>query len=874
MNRTVEKLLQEKADNHMLPFFWQHGEDEETLRHYMDVIQKANCHAVCVESRPHPDFCGEKWWQDMDVILDEARRRNMKVWILDDSHFPTGYANGAAMDREEILGKHSIFLKQKVLPEQGGTVTLDLREAGMLTADQSRFDPPMRIFHDDRILFAAARKEDGETLDLTSCLSGEVLSWEKPEGNWTLLVGVCSGNVGSRRNYINVTQKESVRLLLDAVYEPHWQHYAADFGKTIAGFFSDEPELGNFYTYAKNNPLGTDQDLPWGTELEPLLREALGENWRADLTLLWLEGKEAPRVRSIYMDILTKLVRENFSCQLGVWCRSHGVQYIGHIIEDDGQHCRTACSLGHYFRGLQGQDMSGIDNIGGQVLPQGEDDATPYFLGGEPRKGEFYHYGLAKLAQSAAAIEERKRGNSMCEIFGNYGWSEGVRLEKYMADHFLVRGINQFVPHAFSGKAFPDPDCPPHFYAHGHNPQYRHFGQICGYMNRVATLTSSGKHEVPAAVLYHAEAEWADSDAMPFEKPLRALYDRQIDCHVLPADLFEEREYYNVRMEKTLEVNGQIYHVLVVPETRVLPQGAVKGLQELAEKGMQVLFVNRHPAMVAETGEALPEILKALPAVALSELGPLVEGMRLSVPRVEPANDRIRILHIKGDTPVFFLVNEAVEAFTGTITFPAEGGCFLYDPWFNVCRPADVRPGSGETRVSLTLEPLKSVAVVFGSCDAAMEILPQCDGEGEELRSWNRSRCAGIDYPRFENEERVEIPEDLAAAYPEFSGYVRYETPVTGREEEQAVLSISDAAEAVEVFVNGRSLGIQIAPPFVYDLSGVLTEGENLLAIEVATTLERQCFLLLDDYGRQVTKPPRSQSGLTGTVTLYRRAAD
>ena len=24
--------------------------------------------------------------------------------------------------------------------------------------------------------------------------------------------------------------------------------------------------------------------------------------------------------------------------------------------------------------------------------------------------------------------------------FGNYGWQEGVRLEKYLADHFLVRG--------------------------------------------------------------------------------------------------------------------------------------------------------------------------------------------------------------------------------------------------------------------------------------------------------------------------------------------------------------------------------------------------------------------------------------------------
>ncbi|MFR6327621.1 MAG: hypothetical protein ACLUOI_01455 [Eisenbergiella sp.] len=55
----------------------------------------------------------------------------------------------------------------------------------------------------------------------------------------------------------------------------------------------------------------------------------------------------------------------------------------------------------------------------------------------------------------------------MCEIFGNYGWAEGAQTMKWLTDFMLVRGINVFVPHAFSPKDFPDPDCPPHFYAHG-----------------------------------------------------------------------------------------------------------------------------------------------------------------------------------------------------------------------------------------------------------------------------------------------------------------------------------------------------------------------------------------------------------------------
>ena len=68
----------------------------------------------------------------------------------------------------------------------------------------------------------------------------------------------------------------------------------------------------------------------------------------------------------------------------------------------------------------------------------------------------------------------------MCEIFGAYGWAEGVKTMKYLLDHMLVRGINYFVPHAFSPKV-DDADCPPSFYNGGKNPLYKHFGEnACG----------------------------------------------------------------------------------------------------------------------------------------------------------------------------------------------------------------------------------------------------------------------------------------------------------------------------------------------------------------------------------------------------------
>lgn len=881
-NKTIEALLKGKADAHILPFFWQHGEDEATLREMMAAIHGANCRAVCVESRPHPDFCGPKWWADMDVILDEARTRGMQVWILDDSHFPTGFANGAVKTAPDERCRQSILGNGKPLDCAAGPLDLDLRAEGLM--DPPRLDlrdpmqafaakmPPARAFDPaaDRLLTVQAVAGDGAVTDLLPFVQGTVLHWDKPAGAYTLQVVTASRNAGYHRDYINMTDPASVRLLLDAVYEPHWAHYAADFGKTIAGFFSDEPELGNGLLYQKGNTLGCGQDLPWSAPLEAALADAYGPGWAAALPRLFRQDASdaTARIHTVYMDCLTKLVRQNFSEQLAAWCHGHGVRYIGHLIEDDGQHCRTGSSLGHYFRGLQGQDMAGIDDIGGQVLPQGEDEPRLNNMH-QPRNGTFYHYGLATLAESAAAIEPAKGGNAMCEIFGNYGWAEGVRLEKYLADHFLVRGVNYFVPHAFSGKAFPDPDCPPHFYAHGHNPQYRHFGRLMAYMNRVATLTSAGAHEAPVAVLYHGEAEWCDPGAMPFEQVVRPLYDGQIACRVLPADVFGEPERYKTKLGDPLVVNGQAYYAFVVPGARRMPAAAARGLAALAEAGLPVFFAGQRPEALCEGGP-LPEALAACPVVPLAGLPGALRAAGVAAPVLEPKNDRLRLLTVRASTPMVLAVNEGTAPCTGTLTLPGLAGpCYWYDPWANRCEPADAADTPGGLQVAVRILPLQPRVLVLGAPPAgvALYTAPQV-GESIPLTGWTRATCEGAAYPAFGSAVPVTLPDDLAAEQPEFSGFARYETQFTLDAPAALWLEITDAAEGVEVFLNGESAGIQIAPPFAYDLAG--RAGENRLVIEVATTLERQCYPLLDGYRKMLAPKPTGGSGLTGTVALRR----
>ena len=892
MSDKIRALLEGKGGNYIFPFFWQHGETEEVLRKYMKVIHEANIGAVCVESRPHPDFCGEQWWHDMDIILEEAKKYGMKVWILDDSHFPTGFANGAMKEQPLELYRQSITCRQYA-GVGGETITIP-REAldnaepfepnmmeKMMTHNSA--DGATKQFDDDRMLGVYAIRQDGadgfvnpeNRIDLSSAITEEGLEFVVPEGNWKIYVTQLTRNRGPHRDYINMMDKASCKVQIEAVYEPHWEHYKEEFGKTIAGFFSDEPELGNGHLYDQNNELGCSptMDYPWSRELEMRLKEELGEDFAGQLALLWeqdADTAETARVRYAYMDGVSRLVEEDFSWPIGEWCRAHGVEYIGHLIEDNNHASKTGSSLGHFFRGLAGQDMAGIDDIGGQVMP-GQEDVDLNMPPFHSRNGSFYHYGLGKLGSSAAAIEPLKKGNSMCEIFGAYGWGEGVRLEKYLLDHFMVRGINHFVPHAFSGKEYPDPDCPPHFYAHGNNPQYRHFGALMAYGNRVLELINGGHHVAPVAILYHGESDWMGA-AMASDIVGHQLYDHQIDYDYIPQDVFLDENVYDMEItEGKLRVNTQEYKVLIVPELQFVTPHMKEAVKKMQEAHFPVYFINRLPEGVEGEVVPLDELVAKLSRQGVNELS------------IEPENNRVRYYHYEHQdgSAVYLFVNEGDDIYEGNVQIPDERDCYIYDAWENTVYRAEVlrEEDKKAKKVSLSLEPLKSQIVIFNQKESVEEVLKQekCPlaVSGEEVKLgtvWKRSICRSIDYPKFGEKKEICLPDLLHEEEPLFSGFVRYENQFEGKAGETYVLEISDAYEGVEVFVNGRSLGIQIVPIYRFDLSSEIQDGVNELVIEVATTLEREASQFPNPYAKYIGQDvtPTCKSGISGTVKIYK----
>ncbi|MCM3174942.1 glycosyl hydrolase [Paenibacillus sp. MER 99-2] len=878
--RKLTEVLEKKESNYILPFFWQHGEEEHVLREHMQIIDESGIKAVCVESRPHPDFVGPRWWTDLDIIMDEARERNMKVWILDDSHFPTGYAAGRIKSDYPQYQKQFLKVHQQdfVGPQNqaGIMVKWALQRPGQrgisvgieqLDSDQEKSEQLEAFSAKDRIVgVVAARKIAPDEIDpyslinLTPHLNGGTVHWDLPEGRWRIftLVLTYEGGEQATEGYLNPIVPEATQVLIDTVYEAHYERYKHDFGSTLAGFFSDEPRFGNI-----KGPMASigrlDMVLPWREDLPELLKEQLAdEDVIRLLPLLWANaGSRGHEIRYHYMNLLTALYAEHFTARLGDWCREHRVEYIGHVIEDNNAHARLGYGAGHFYRSLWGQDMSGLDVVLHQILP-GMDDGYFKSFTSTGWDGEFFHYGLAKMGTSLGHLDPKKQGRTMCEVYGAYGFGEGLKLMKWLTDHMLVRGVNHFVPHAFSPKKYPDPDCPPHWYANGHDPQYRYLPTLTHYMNRVSHLLSDGVHVAPAAILYHAEAEWS-GEYMLFQKPARELTQHQIDFDIVPAELVISAQ----ASDGKLQMNGEQFSALIIPYAEALPSDLMAQLLVFAEAGLRVYFVQGMPERSSE-GEDGTAVLSALAQhervsiVGLDELSARMQREALheiSVSEYQPYLRYYHYRHKDGDIYMFFNEDPA-QSLETTVEIPVQEGLnewVIYDAFANTLRPLHVRVDGAKHTFTLRLDKYESVMIVQGSgvmnqITAGLETNGAYEQVQEITGTWNISLAKAMQYPSFTTYGQAVELTSLAVPErrPDFSGTVRYEIDFDLHEvPDRARLVIKEPYEVAQVWLNGYDIGTRICPPYAYEASGCLQLTGNRLVIEVTNTLvkEQQDFL-------------------------------
>ncbi|MEK3716673.1 glycoside hydrolase family 2 [Paenibacillus sp. FSL R7-0333] len=846
MNK-IGDIYANKFENFIFPFFWMHGESEEVLVDYMQKIHDSHIGAVCLESRPHPDFMGDRWWADLDIIIREAKRLNMKIWILDDSHFPTGYANGLV--KEKYPDRLKTLLTHRVVEVFGPKDSI-----GVMTANI--FDPTAR-------LIAVYAKQDDKIIDLKDQIDDEIIYFNIPAGSWKVYLLYESRKVDYNPDYINMVDKESCDVLIEAVYEPHYQRYKEEFGRTIAGFFSDEPGFMNEKGVRNDSRIGKLMPLPWSRQVKEMLQLRLGKDYLLQLSSLWYDETCSPEIRHVFMDICTTLYKECFSDNLGNWCRERNVEYVGHVIEDRDSNARLGVGAGHLFRAMAGQDMAGVDVVLNQLIPGMDSGEHPTFRG--TWDSEFFHYALVKMASSLGAIDPKKKGRTMAEVFGAYGWYEGVKMMKWIVDHFLIRGVSYFVPHAFSLKGFPDMDCPPHFYANGNDPQFRYFGDLMKYVNKMSTLFSGTKGKPTAAILYHAEAEWT-GDFMLTQKPARVLTQQQIDFHILPNDVFTFKDSFLTVLDNYLHVNGYEYQCLILPYCECISEELAQFIIASANSHLRIICIDALPSKLFNSSNTdLLNQMSHVEVVKLDELSHYMKANQLHHIEVATSEPYLRFAsfaHEDGEYLMFFN-EDPLNMIQTSIQIESDKPIYKFDVLNNKITKVEYDGKS----FPLVLSPYESFVYVLGEIDASIVGTEVIIGHKVKVvDSPYKVSIANVqEYPDFREAFTMEQLENLSLTkyLPKFSGTFRYETEVQlDQDINAAILDLGRVFEVADVTINGTFIGTRICPPYHFEAHNILKSGMNTICVDVTNTLDKQ---LRDyfSYGEEI-----QPSGLLDNIVI------
>lgn len=176
MDTRINDVINNKRMDYIAPFFWLHGESHEELLEELEAVHRSGINSVCFESRVHEQFCEKEWWDDLRFLLDECKKRNMRAWILDERHCPSGSANNA-FEKDPTLMPYEITERHVDIP---GPVTDEC-----LLCNCWKEEPG-----DEVIAVVAYKHKENDTLlkdvsvNLTDGIDNDMVYFSLGEGLW------------------------------------------------------------------------------------------------------------------------------------------------------------------------------------------------------------------------------------------------------------------------------------------------------------------------------------------------------------------------------------------------------------------------------------------------------------------------------------------------------------------------------------------------------------------------------------------------------------------------------------------------------------------------------------------------------------------
>lgn len=551
------------------PYYGLNGAvNQQVIERDLDTMKSLGYRAVTVQAGFGMPFAylSPEYFQFFRMFVEEAKKHDMRVWIVDDAGYPSGFAGGKFTQLKPELRMQALEVAQRIPAKSGDTI-------------KAAVEP-------DTVAVTAVNMSDGKTVTIP--VTNNEIAWTAPAGDWTVMVVEHQFRTSPTRSDTNPTRKKDGTQSLEDYMNPaateqyleftHEQYKKAvgdEFGKTILGFRGDEPD----YSIS---------GLPWTPKFFARFEQIKGYDIRPYVATFLLPKGTAltetqHRAKADYYDVFSQMFRDGFFKPQGEWCAANHLEYQVHLNHEEME-MELTHSEGDFLRDMKYVEVPGIDAIWHQIWT---DTISDY-----PR-----------LASSAAHVYGHPR--AFTESFAAYRPAPDVTMARYILNEQFVRGVNlvetMYFPATTSARGGP--------MGYMKDPAYP---ALLAYVRRMSYLLSMGEPAASVALFLPSSSMWlgdAASDTA-FVSTERLLSEHQIDFDIVNEDALATDLKAGHGTFETM--SGNQYRTVIVPSAAVLSQTALDRLRTFAEGGGKVLFLGRTPSLIA--GRTILDARTATPA--------------------------------------------------------------------------------------------------------------------------------------------------------------------------------------------------------------------------------------------------------------------
>lgn len=439
LNDLVELIKDPPTTYRTAPLWdWNDVITKEEINYHMEQFKAGGLGGVFVHPRPGlvTEYLSDEWNELFRHTVEKGKELDMHVWIYDENSYPSGFAGGHVQDRYPDSYQNGTGLGCKITQDLNDTTSLQVESVIPKGSDYYIF---YRTFPSKSYWYGGFP-------------------------------------------YVDLLYPGVTDTFMQATMEGNEQVAGEEFGKTVPGVFTDEPNLPA--------ALGRGSAMRWTPDFFDRFIDRWGYDVRDHLISMVEEHGDWKRVRHNYHELLLELFLDRWAVPWNQYCEENNLKWTGHYWEHGWPYPGEGYDESSFYWYHQ---MPGIDMLGRSFC---EDGMCQQFG------------NLRAVRELASAANQADANRRLSETYGGAGWQITFTELKRLVDWECVLGVNFVNQHLsyFSMQGVRKFDYPPSFSYQ--EPWWPHYHLMGDYIARVCLAMSAGEQVNRVLIIQPNTTAW------------------------------------------------------------------------------------------------------------------------------------------------------------------------------------------------------------------------------------------------------------------------------------------------------------------------------------------------------------------------------